>query len=144
MQVAALQQWRGTLWAYTHGSLTPEADPTCQGFAVEPITFTWTRLTQTVSKLTSANPELSQWPEVVHLQQIAQQMDQHLGLAAALPPKPLMWRYAGHPAQPASLHLCAMQADLFQLLDLTRWASVRVTCGCKTCLMASYTCLGCP
>ena len=120
MQVAALQQWRGTLWAYTHGSLTPEADPTCQGFAVEPITFTWMRPTQTISKLTAANPELSHWPEVAHLQQIAQQMDQHLGLAAGLPPKPLMWRYAGHPAQPASLRLCAMQADLFQLLNLTR------------------------
>ncbi len=120
MQVAALQHWRGTLWAYTHGSLTPVADPTCQGFAVEPITFTWMRLTQTISKLTARNPELLQWPEVVHLQQIAQQMNQHLGLAAGLPPKPLMWRCAGHPAQPASLRLCAMQADLFQLLNLTR------------------------
>ncbi|KAL0049173.1 hypothetical protein WJX82_008148 [Trebouxia sp. C0006] len=119
-QVAALQQWRGTMWAYAHGSLTPEADPTCQGFAVEPITFTWTRLTQTISKLTATNPELLQWPEVVHLQQIAQQMNQHLGLAAGLPPRPLMWRDAGHPAQPASLRLCAMQADLFQLLNLTR------------------------
>ncbi|KAL0028971.1 hypothetical protein WJX77_009058 [Trebouxia sp. C0004] len=119
-QVAALQQWHRTLWAYTHGSLTPEADPACQGFAVEPVTFTWMRFSQTVSKLTAANPQLLQWPEVVHLQHIAQQMDQHLGLAAGLPPKPLMWRYAGHPAQPASLRLCAMQADLFQLLHLTR------------------------
>ncbi len=108
------------MWAYTHGSLTPEANPICQGFAVEPITFTWMRLTHAINKLTAASPQLLQWPEVAHLQQVGHQMDQHLGLAGRVPPKPLLWRYAGHPAQPASLRLCVMQADLFQLCDLTR------------------------
>ena len=108
------------MWAYTHGTLTAEANPICHGFAVEPITFTWMRLTQALTKLTSANPQLLQWPEVTHLQLVAHQMDQHLGLAGGLPPKPLLWRHAGHPVQPASLSLCASQADLFQLCNITR------------------------
>lgn len=120
MQIAVIQQWHASLWAYTHGSLTPEGNPLCQGFAVEPFTFTWMRLTHALGKLTAANPDLLQWPEAVHFQQVSQQMDQHLGLAAGLPPKPLLWRQAGHPTQPASLRLCAMQADLFQLLAVTR------------------------
>ena len=120
MQIVLIQQWRNTLWGYIHGSLTPDPNPSAQTFAVEAITFTWMRLTQALHRLTDANPQLLQWPEAVHMGHVAQQMNQHLGLADGLPPKPLLWRFAGHPVQPASLRLCVMQADLHQLCSLTR------------------------
>ena len=78
------------------------------------------RLTQALHRLTDANPQLLKWPEVVHMGHVGYQMSHHLGLAGGLAPKPLLWRYAGHPVQPASLRLCAMQADLHQLCDLAR------------------------
>ena len=120
MQVAALQEWRSTLWGYIHGSPTPDPNPLCQAFAEEAITFSWMRLTQALHRLTDSHQQLLQWPEVVHMGHVAQQMNQHLGLAGGLPPKPLLWRFAGHPVQPASLRLCAMQAHLQQLCDMTR------------------------
>lgn len=120
MQVAAVQQWRGTLWGYIHGSPTPDPTPLCLNFAEEAITFTWMRLTQALHSLTDSHPQLQQWPEVEHMGHVAQQMNQHLGLAGGLPPKPLLWRFAGHPVQPASLRLCAMQAHFHQLCDMTR------------------------
>ena len=120
MQAAALQQWRGALWGYIHGSPIPDPDPLCQDFAEEAITFTWMRLAQALHRLMDSHPQLLQWPEVVHMGHVAQQMNQHLGLAGDAVPKPLLWRFAGHPEQPASLRLCAMQAHLHQLCDMTR------------------------
>ena len=120
VQIAALQQWLSSLWGYVHGSLTPTPHASCRSFAVEPITFIWMRITKALTRLCNVVPELLQWPEAAHLWQVAGQMNQHLGLAAGLPPKPLLWRYGGHPSQPASLRLCAMQAELFRLCDLTR------------------------
>lgn len=120
LQVAAVQQWRSTLWGYIHGSLTADPHPRCQAFAEEEITFTWMRLTRALHRLTDAHPQLQQWPEVLHMGHVAHQMNQHLGLADGAPPKPLLWRFGGHPMQPASLELCALQAHLHQLCDMIR------------------------
>lgn len=120
LQVAAVQQWRSTFWGYIHGSLTPDPHPLCQAFAEEEVTFTWMRLTRALHRLTDAHSQLQQWPEVLHMGHVAHQMNQHLGLADGAPPKALLWRFGGHPMQPASLQLCAMQAHLHQLCDMTR------------------------
>lgn len=124
LQAAAVQQWRGTFWGYIHGSLTPIPNPPCQAFAEEAITFAWMRLSRALHRLTDAHPQLQQWPEMVHLGHVAQQMNQHLGLADGPPPKPLLWRFGGHPVQPASLRLCAMQVHLHQLCDMTRYSNL--------------------
>ena len=120
LQIAAMQQWQDTLWAYTHGSLTPTPHPHCQGFQEEAVTHAWMQLSKAMHRLTDAHPQLLQWPQLVQWQQVKQQMDQQLGLSEGPPPKPLLWRHAGHPSLPASLKLCHLQMQLQQLCAVTR------------------------
>lgn len=119
LQVAAIQQWHGTLWMYIHGSLTPTPATICRGFQSEAITHAWMHLTKAVCALITTHPQLQRWPQLAQWRQIQQQMDQRLGLSGGLPPKPLLWRHGGHPAQPASLKLCQIQMQLHQLCAVT-------------------------
>lgn len=120
LQIATLHRWQDTLWVYTHGSMTPMPHPSCHVFQEEAITHAWMQLTKALHRLLNTHPQLLRSPEVVHCLQVAQQMDRQLGLSEGPPPKPLLWRYAGHPSMPSSLKLCHLQMQLHQLCAVTR------------------------
>lgn len=119
-QVAALQEWRASLWRLCHGSLTARGAPPATALRPEPLAHAWLRLRKALQGLAAAAPAAAALPEAAPLHDAASRMDRALGLDAGVPKKPYLWRAGGHPVPPPTHALCSAAARLAALAELTR------------------------
>ncbi|KAK9833665.1 hypothetical protein WJX74_002204 [Apatococcus lobatus] len=107
-------------WRCSHGGLGPLASPHACSGSTEALTFAWLRHLRCIQQLKELpGPLGSALSAAVRLHQAAlDAMSTGLGVAGGLPPKPLLWKHAGHPSMAPSVKLAAALHRLQRMCHL--------------------------
>ena len=108
-------------WRCSHGGPGPLAVPQACTRSTEELTFAWLRLLRCIRKLAAlpGRTEGALAAAIQPQQDALEAMSASLGVAGGLPPKPLLWKHAGHPPMAPTIKLAETLLRVQQLCGIS-------------------------